>query len=54
LKGLPLNAYRIGDIRSMLEELDLEAKHITYIGIPLRHLAFGFIVTVSRRENGEL
>ena len=52
LNGLPLNAYTIKDVTSMLEKLGLEVIRIKYIGIPQRMLAIGFVVVAGHLHNG--
>ena len=51
LNGLPLNAYSLKQIKSMLSRAGLEAKRIKTIGIPLKRLAFSYILETVQRES---
>lgn len=53
LGDLPLNAYRQMEIKAMLESLFLDIRRVSYIGIPARHLALGFVVEAVHRIERE-
>ena len=50
LKGLPLNAYSIKQVKSMLSQAGLEVIRVKIIGIPLKKLAVSYIFEAVHQE----